>query len=118
MYPVLFQVFGFSIDSYPVVIFISIIASSTYLLYSSMQKKMPLEFLYDYFIIITLVTFSFARLGGIFENISFYTSDVKQIFNLIDGAYNLYSGLIGFFLIFGCLCSLKRQSFGQWLDIF
>ena len=116
LYPIISQIFGFDINTYPIVIFFSSIICAFYFSKICLSKKLVLDFLSDYFILIVLVTFLFARLGGVFEAFSLYLSEPLRFFYIFDGRYNFFAGFIGFLFIFYLFSLIKKENFWNWMD--
>jgi phosphatidylglycerol:prolipoprotein diacylglycerol transferase len=116
MHPVLIEILGFTIFTYPVLVGVSLVLSGIILIKKISKKNLSLDFLNDYFYILIITAFLGARLGGILENSFYYLEYPKKIFSILDGNYSFYGSIILIFLVFYFLTKLKKEKFSLWLD--
>lgn len=116
MYPILFQIYGFEFYTYPVVLFFGILISSYVFIRLCFAKKLMIDFFSDYLWFFSGVSFVFARIGGILESFNSYALEPMKVFNILDGSYNFYAGILGFFISFMLVSFLKKENFWKWMD--
>ena len=116
MYPILFHIYGFEIHSYPVVVIAGFFLAALYFIRSCGKRRLSLDLVVDHFYALLISTFVFSRLGGIAESYSLYLGDPLRIFNLFDGAYSFFAGVIGLIVAFLLIIWKKKEDIWKWMD--
>lgn len=118
MYSVLFHIFGFEIQSYPLVVALGVLLASLFLVQSALRSRLSLDFLTDYYYWFLGVMFLGARIGGIIESWEMYAQHPLRLISFFDGGYNFYGSFIGFLLFLVVLSLWKKENIWKWVDIF
>ena len=117
MFPILFYINnGLTIYTYPLLILLGSMISSYYFSRIADQNKLTLDFLSDHFFLLTIVTFLFARLGGLIQNFSMLLENYWRFFYIFDGKYNFYTGIFGFIICFSIIAYFKKENVWKWMD--
>lgn len=116
MHPVLFHIFWIEIQTSVVVIFLWIIFSAIYLEKRVKNNKLLINFISDYFLILTFVFLILWRAWSVFLKWSIYNEDLIRVLYFWDWNFSFYIWMswVFFFLFF--LSILKKEDFRKWLD--
>jgi phosphatidylglycerol:prolipoprotein diacylglycerol transferase len=118
MYPVLFQISSFTLYSYPVILFVSLLFFSFLFLKQVRKKKLSLSFVNDYFFVYVISLFLGARLFAFIKNPEVYFTQYEKMFHFLDSGYDFFGGFLFFSLTLFFLCRLKKEDFGKWFEVF
>jgi len=114
-----FEIFGFRIYWYAVVIACGLLLAVLYALRHAAQFDLDSDRMMD----VALVTIPFAFIGArlyyvLFSgNLSWYAEDFTRVLNLRDGGLGIYGGIIVAFLVGPLVCHIRKVNILSMFDI-
>ena len=135
MRPVIFEMFGFEIRWYSVILLIAIIIGVTLLIKEGKKYDYPKDFLFNLAFWVIIFAFFGARIYYVIFNYKMYVNDPISIFKIWEGGLAIHGGLIAGFLTLILYCRkynvrilkitdmisislLLGQAIGRWGNFF
>jgi len=117
MYPILFEVGNFSVESYWVFMFLGFIIGGIVVYWQVKRKKLN-SHQAKYLILVTIISgFVGSRLGYVFLHFASYQKDLLKILQFWKGGFSWQGGFIAAFLIILLILRNDKERIGKWLDI-
>jgi len=117
MYPILFEVGNFSVESYWVFMILGFILGGIIIYWQAKRKNLNSHKAMYLTIIAITSGFIGSRLGYVLLNFSSYQKDLLKIFQFWKGGFSWQGGFIAAFLIVLLILKNNKEEIGKWLDI-
>lgn len=110
-------VFNFDIMYYGMIIGLGFILGMLIAQKLAERKGMDTDALWDFFIYLIISGVIGARIYYVAFNWDYYRSDPIKIFAVREGGLAIYGGIIAVVLVLVIFCRVKKQKFGQMIDV-
>ena len=117
---VLFELNGFSVHYYGVIMFFAIVSGLIAIRYAAKKfyKEVNTDIILDILPPIILFSLLGARLYYVLMDFDYYAKHVNQIFAVWQGGMSIHGGIIGGVLTGIILAKIKKISFFKYADVF
>lgn len=111
--PVAFEVFGFKVRWYGVIIAFAIVLGMIIALYRAKKRGMDTDAVLDVLLLAIPLAVIGARAGYVFSHFSYYMQDPLSVFAFRQGGLAIQGGIAGGILGVIIMCKIKKQN--PWL---
>ena len=115
--PKSFNVFGFNIALYGVLIGLGVLSGVFLAAYVAGKEKVNTDIVWDFVIYAVIFSIIGARVYYVIFEWDMYKNNLPEIFNLRNGGLAIYGAVIAAFTTLYVYCRVKKQSFLQLVDI-
>lgn len=115
--PKAFDVFGFNIALYGVLIGLGVLSGVFLAAYVAGKEKVNTDIVWDFVIYAVVFSIIGARVYYVIFEWDMYKNNLPEIFNLRNGGLAIYGAVIAAFTTLYVYCRVKKQSFLQLVDI-
>lgn len=115
--PKSFEVFGFNIALYGVLIGLGVLSGVFLAAYVAGKEKVNTDIIWDFVIYAVVFSIIGARVYYVIFEWDMYKNNLVEIFNLRNGGLAIYGAVIAAFTTLYVYCRVKKQSFLQLVDI-